>query len=180
MNDLNLLPSQAKFQAEKMHLKAVINNFLWVFGGLWLLLVLGVFLFDFVLNLNLKNLNTEYKTVSAQYQSLSENMLLNQKIKYQAKIVAKVLSNRFEYGETMELVSSLFSDNVKVGNLDISGPKTFDLSGTVIDGENMDEVEDLVDEINDGWIDGLKSAEIKSVSVSTTKGWEFTMEVELL
>jgi len=26
MNDLNLLPSQAKFQAERMHLKKVINQ----------------------------------------------------------------------------------------------------------------------------------------------------------
>ena len=107
-------------------------------------------------------------------------MLLNQKIKYQAKIVAKVLSSRFEYGQSMKLVSGLFSNNVDVGNIDISGLKKFGLSGTVINGENMDEVEDLVDQINSGLVDGFKSAEIKSVSVNAVKGWEFTMEVELV
>lgn len=180
MSDLNLLPSQAKFQAEKIHLKMVINNFLWIFGGVWLLLVLAVFLFDFILNLNLKKLNSEYQTVSAQYQSLSENMLLNQKIKYQAKIVAKVLSNRFEYGKSMKLVSGLFSDNVELDNVDIAGSKKFNLSGTVVSGEYMDEVEDMVDQINSGFVDGFKSAEIKGVSVSAVKGWQFSMEVELV
>ena len=40
MSDLNLLPSEAKFQAERMHLKKLINNFLWLLGGGWLILVI--------------------------------------------------------------------------------------------------------------------------------------------
>jgi hypothetical protein len=180
MSDLNLLPSSAKFQAERMRLKTIVNSFLWVFGGIWLLLVISGFLFDFVLNFNLKKLNTEYKTVSSQYKSLSENMVLNQKIKYQAKIVAKVLSDRFEYGESMKLVSSLFSDKIIIDNLDITDKKKFEISGSVVEGENMNEVEKLVEQINSGLVDGVKSAEIKNVSVDTIKGWNFTMEVELL
>jgi hypothetical protein len=180
VSDLNLLPSQAKFQAERMHLKVLLTNFLWIFGGFWLLLVIGVFLFNFILNLSLKKLDTDYKKVSAQYQSLSENMVLNQKIKYQAKVVAKVLSDRFEYGESMKIVSELFSDKVIINNLDISDRSKFEISGSVIDGEYMDEVEALVAEINSGQVIGVKSAEIKSVSVDTVKGWTFTMEVGLI
>jgi len=180
MSDLNLLPSSAKFQAERIHLKNIISSFLWVFGGIWLLLVISVFLFNFVLDFNLKKLNTEYETVLNQYKSLSENMLLNQKIKYQAKIVAKVLSDRFEYGESMKLVSSLFSKNVIVDNSNISDKRKFEISGRVIEGQSINEVEDLVEQINAGLVDGVKSAEIKSVSVDAVKGWTFAMEVELI
>jgi hypothetical protein len=107
-------------------------------------------------------------------------MILNQKIKYQAKIVAKVLSDRFEYGESMKLVSGLFSDKVIINDLDISDKRKFEISGNVIEGESMNEVEDLVEQINAGLVSGIKSAEIKNVSVDVIKGWNFTMEVELL
>jgi hypothetical protein len=178
-NELNLLPSQAKFQAEKMHWKMIINNFLWVFGGFWLLLVVLVFLLSLIKNLSLKKLNTEYKTVLAHYESLSENMLLNQKIKYQAKIVAKVLANRFEYGESMKLVSNLFSGNIIINKLDISDEKKFKINGGLLNGEAMDGVEDLVENINSGLVDGFKSAAIREVSVDLSKGWNFMVEVEL-
>ncbi len=179
MSDLNLLPSSAKFQAERIHLKALVTNFLWVFGGLWLLLVVFVFLFEFVQTLSLKNLDAKHKKVAAAYEALSENMALNQKIKYQAKVVARVLSDRFEYGESMKLVESLFSSNVVIENLGIEESKKFSVSGSVVDGKFLDEVEELVDEINSGLVDSFKSAKIKSLSVDPIKNWQFVMEVEL-
>lgn len=179
MSDLNLLPSQAKFQAERMHLKMVINNFLWVFGGLWVLLLVGIFLFKFVLNLNLSSLDKNYKKVLGQYESLMENMSLNQKIKYQAKIVAKVLSDRFEYGNSMELVSGLFSEGIIIENLEVVESKKFQIEGRAVSGENMDEVEDRVTEINSGLVDGVVLAEIKDVVVDSVKGWRFVVEVKL-
>ncbi len=179
VSDLNLLPSSAKFQAERIHLKALVTNFLWVFGGLWLLLVVFVFLFEFVQTLSLKNLDAKHKKVAAAYEALSENMALNQKIKYQAKVVARVLSDRFEYGESMKLVESLFSSNVVIENLGIEESKKFSVSGSVVDGKFLDEVEELVDEINSGLVDSFKSAKIKSLSVDPIKNWQFVMEVEL-
>jgi hypothetical protein len=179
VSDLNLLPSSAKFQAERMRLKALLTNFLWIFGGFWLLLAMGVFLFDFILNLNLKKLNADYKKITAQYQSLSENMALNQKIKYQAKVVAKVLSDRFEYGESMKSIEELFSNKVIIKNLEVNESKKFQVSGSVVSGESLNEVEEVVDGINSGLIDGFKAAEIKDVSVDAVNGWKFVMEVEI-
>ena len=107
MNDLNLLPSEAKFQAERMRLKAIINNFLWIFGGVWLLLVVIVFAIGLVLQLNLNRLTNNYKKGLTQYETLIGSMAINQKVKYQAKVVAKVLADRFKYGESMEMVRNL-------------------------------------------------------------------------
>ena len=127
MSDLNLLPSQAKFQAERIRLKNLITNFLWVFGGIWVLLLVGVLLMELVLNLQLKSLNKKYDQVSVQYQSLAGSMVLNQKIKYQAKVVAKVLVDRFEYGKSMRLARDLFSENIKIDDLEVNELRKFRL-----------------------------------------------------
>lgn len=178
MNDLNLLPSQAKFQAEKIHIKGVINNFLWVFSGLWVLLLIGVFLFEFILNLSIKKINNDYQKVLGQYQSLMENIALTQKIKYQAKIVGKVLLDRFEYGESMKLVNNLFPEGVVVSSSEIVESKKFQVRGKVDEGENLVKMEQLVDDINAGLVDGVKQSEIKDVSIDIN-GWDFTLEVDL-
>ena len=179
MNDLNLLPSQAKFQAERMHLKAMINNFLWVFGGLWILLVIIVFLLELVLNLSLTKFNKDYQKALSQYQALAGNMVLNQRIKYQAKIVAKVLSDRFEYGKSMKLVEELFPEKIVINNLEVTEVKKIQVSGSVLTGEDLNELEDKIDEINRGLVDGVVSIDVNEISVDPVKGWKFVVEVKL-
>jgi hypothetical protein len=46
-------------------------------------------------------------------------------------------------------------------------------------GEDMNELEDKVNYINSGLVDGVVSAQIKDVSIDTVKGWTFVMEVKL-
>lgn len=179
MSDLNLLPSQAKFQAERIHFKKIINNFLWIFVGVWLLLLVGVFLFEFTLTLSLKKSNGDYQKVLRQYESLMENMALNQKVKYQAKVVAKVLSGRFEYGESMRLVKELFPADIEIENLEIVKTNEFQVDGKILEGENLVKLEELIDEVNIGLIDGVKKMKIKDVSVDAKKGWKFALEVSL-
>jgi hypothetical protein len=179
MNDLNLLPSEAKFQAERMHLKKIINDFLWIFGGIWLLFLLIIFVVNFILQLFLNKLNSDYQKSLNQYQSLVGSMAINQKVKYQAKIVGKVLTGRFKYGESMEKVKTLFSDNIVIKNLEIQEIKKFMIYGSVKNGEGLSEVESKVADINKDLMDGFKSAKIMDLSVDAVKGWLFNMEVVL-
>jgi len=179
MSDLNLLPSEAKFQAERIHIKAIVNNFLWIFGGIWLLLLLIIFVVNFILQLFLNKLNNDYQKNLTQYQTLIGSMATNQKVKYQAKIVGKVLTNRFKYGESMEMVKGLFSENVIIKNLEIQEPKKFMIYGSLKDGKDLSEVESKVVDINKDLVEGFKSAKIMDVSVDAIKGWLFNMEVIL-
>ena len=179
MSDLNLLPSQAKFQAERIHIKETINNFLWIFSGCWVLLLIGVFLFEFISGLSLKKFNSDYQKVLGQYQSLMENMALNQKVKYQAKVVAKVLSDRFAYGESMKLVRNLFPTSIVIENLEIVETKKFRVQGIISEGKNVSELEKIVNDINSGLVENVGQAEIKDVSFSATEGWKFVLEVSL-
>lgn len=178
MNDLNLLPSQAKFQAERIHIKGLINNFLWIFSGIWVLLLVGVFLFEFVSSMSLKKFNNDYQKVLGQYQSLMENMVLNQKIKYQAKVVGKVLFDRFEYGESMKLVKNIFPEGIVIENLKIAEVKIFLVDGLILKGEDVSELEEIVVDINSGLIEGVDKAEIKDISVNS-EGWKFIMEIKI-
>jgi len=176
---LNLLPSEAKFQAQRMHIKALIGNFLWIVGGIWVLLILIVFGASFFLNLRLSSLDKKYQTRLNDYKSRITEVALTQKIKYQAKIVAKVLDSRFEYGQAMSLVNELFSDDIRIDDIQISKSKAFEVSGGSVNGNIIDEVESKVAEINAGMIDGFVGAKILSVEINKEKGWLFRVELSL-
>jgi len=176
---LNLLPSEAKFQAQRIRLKGLINNFLWVIGGIWFLLLVAAFGWWFFLNFRVSQLDKKYQSKLNDYKSRIEEVALTQKIKYQAKIVAKVLESRFEYGRAMSLVNTVFSENIRIDDIQIKDDKVFELSGGVIDGALMDEVEDKVEEINNGQIEGFKSAKLVKVEISQVKGWSFMVDLYL-
>ena len=176
---LNLLPSEAKFQAQRMRLKALISNFLWVVGGVWVLLILVAFGTAFFLNFRLDQLNQKYQNKMNDYKSRIDEVALTQRVKYQAKVVAKVLDNRFEYGQAMSLVNSLFSDKIRVDDIQITKSKTFEISGGSMDGSVIDEVESKVSDINHGLVDGFAQAKISNVEVNKDKGWLFKIELML-
>ena len=71
MGDLNLLPSEAKFQAERMRLKKLINNFLWVLSGIWLVGVIILLGLSLLGQLRLNQLQKNYKKSVDQYKSLA-------------------------------------------------------------------------------------------------------------
>ncbi|HOR02272.1 MAG TPA: hypothetical protein PKZ92_03380 [Candidatus Woesebacteria bacterium] len=179
MSDLNLLPSEAKFQAEKIKIKGMINNFLWIFGGFWFLLLVGVVVVSLVMQLSLKGLTKEYEKNQNEYQALAGSMATNQKVKYQAKVVSKVLVDRFEYGKSMEMIKNLFSQDIVISNLEIGERKVFTIFGTVVDGSKLSEVEQKVIDINYDLIEGFSSAKMTGLSYDPIKNWQFQVEVKL-
>ena len=176
---LNLLPSEAKFQAQRMRLKSIISNFLWVVGGMWVLLILLAFGMAFFLNFRLNQLNQKYQNKMNDYKARIDEVALTQRIKYQAKLVAKVLDQRFEYGQAMSLVNSLFSEKIRVDDIQITKSKTFEISGGSKDGSVIDEVESKVADINNGLIPGFSRAKISNIEVNKDKGWLFKIELIL-
>ncbi len=176
---LNLLPSEAKFQAQRIRLKMIINNFLWVIGGIWVLLLVVVFGWWFFLNFRLGQVNKKYQTRLTDYKSKIDEVALTQKVKYQAKVVAKVLESRFEYGEAMSLTNTVFPSDVKIDDIQIKEDKVFELTGEVSQGSSMDSVEEKIAEINRGEVDGFLSAKLIKVDISQSKGWQFVVDLFL-
>lgn len=176
---LNLLPSVAKFQAAKIRLKKKINLSMIIFLGGWVLYVLIVFGWLGFNNYSL-NLTKKENTKSLnQYKSLITSVVLSKKNKYQAKLVGKVLSERFEYGASIDKITSIFSENIILENFEIKNKKQFILKCVMANGVNMIEVEEKIRDINNELISGFKSAKLSSVSISAL-GWAFEMEVDLI
>lgn len=162
-----------------MKFKAIINNFLWVIGGIWVLLILLAFGLIFFMNFRVKQLEKKYQVKQDSYKSMSEEITLSQKVKYQAKVVAKVLESRFEYGRSMVLASGVFPDNVKVTDIRLSDDRrSFNITGSVT-GSAMDEVEKKIEEINSGEIEGFESAKLVGINVVKGDVWTFTIDLFL-
>jgi hypothetical protein len=152
---------------------------MWVMGGLWLIVVIIVLGLNLMAQLKLNQLNKKYQKSADQYKSLSENILINQQVKYQAKVVAMVLQQRFEYGSSMEKIKNIFSDKVIIDSFDLTEAKTYKIEASVPEAINMDEVEMRIDDINQGRLDDFKSAKLESLEIKTN-GWKFVMEVVLI
>lgn len=176
---LNLLPSVAKFQAAKIKLKKKINLTMIVFLSAWVFLMVVVFGWLWTNQLLLTNAKKTNTSALNRYKSLVSNAVLSQKNKYQAKLVSEVLNERFEYGTSIQKITTLFSNSVVLKNFEINGKKQFILDGYLPNGVSMNEVEEKVNNINSGLIPDFKSAKLNSISIDGD-GWSFEMEVDLI
>ena len=176
--DINLLPSQAKFQAKRIALKAKINFFLWIFGGSWVLILVIVLGGFFVSQIVLNQVNKKYESGLNQYKSLLGSMAVNQQVKYRAKVVGQVLGERFEYGASIEKAKSIFSENIKIKDVGIDGKKQFTLEGTIMNGIYVSEVEEKLVAINNSELEGFSKAVLRDIQVKNGT-WSFKMEVNL-
>ncbi|MDD4784938.1 MAG: hypothetical protein PHH12_00565 [Candidatus Shapirobacteria bacterium] len=177
--DLNLLPSVAKFQAAKIKLKKNINLSMGAFLVIWVLIMAIVFTWFWFSNYLLVRAKKENSLALDQYKTLVNNVVLSKKNKYQAKIVGKVLSERFEYGDSINKITTFFSDNVIIEDFEIREKKQFILKGFLENAVNMIEVEEKVRDINAGYMSDFKAARISKINVGGN-GWVFEMEVDLI
>ncbi|MBU1129764.1 hypothetical protein KKE45_00390 [Patescibacteria group bacterium] len=176
---LNLLPNAAKFQAEKIKVKKVVR--LLVVGVLFVevLLLLVVFVWSLALNnVFLKN-DRRYKNSLLAYETLSDRVLMNYRIKQDVGMLDEVFGSRFEYSEVFGKVKNLFSSKVDLRSFKlINGKKGFVLEGAVAGFESVDEIEIIVQRIKEGKDKDFGSAELTGLSVADDY-WEFKMEVLL-
>lgn len=179
MNEgLNLLPSVAKFQAAKIKLKKRINLAMGVFLGFWILSIIIIFGWLLFNNYLLKQAENRNNMALNTYKSLVTNVVLSKKNKYQAKLVGQILNERFEYGTLIQKISSLFSDNVSIGDFNIKEKKAFVLKGTLSNSAGMSEVEEKVRDINLGYYPDFKSAKLNTIELGARQ-WTFEVEVDL-
>ncbi len=177
--DLNLLPSVAKFQAARIRLKKKIILFMGVFLGVWIFFIVLIFVLFGMNNFLLNKAKKNNSMVLSQYKSLVSNVVLSKKNKYQAKIVGKVLSERFEYGSSIEKINNLFSGNIILEDFKIKNKKQFVLNGKVDNGPDMIKVEEMIRDINLGLESDFKSAKLNSIYIKDNS-WIFEMEVNLI
>jgi len=175
---LNLLPSQAKFQADKIKIQAKIKKYLIVVSSLWLVAVVIVFGYQLTVRNKLNKLMSNNKNLATNYAKESKQIFLSNRLKYQVKQIGEILNDRFEYSVPFRMVDTLFPENITVLNYQLTDKDVFNITGVVSGNKNVTILEEKQDQINKGKINGFSQA--KLITLSTKSGlWNFTMEVEI-
>jgi hypothetical protein len=107
--NLNLLPSQAKFQAARMKLKGVLRKYMTFALVLWLAIVILVIVLYFGSGYVLDLQNKKYKQALTDFQGKSEEIIVNQLLKYRTKVLGQVMKDRYEYSVSFEKLNSILS-----------------------------------------------------------------------
>jgi hypothetical protein len=178
ISNLNLLPSQAKFQAARMKLEKTLRYYMSMVGVVWLAVVILVMVLYFgsayIFNLQTKKYNQSLNSL----ESLSSDIVVGQLLKYRAKVLGEVLNNRFEYSTAFEKINSLFGPGVTVTNFELKKINQFSVTVQAVDENSVNSVEDKVEDINLAKVDGVSKAIIDGASESGNI-WLIQLEVYL-
>ncbi len=177
---LNLLPSQAKFQMDKIKATALSRKIMTIFLITFIvitILVLGVEQgAKWVLNLQ----SNKYQSAMNSYLQSSTEIVTSQLIKFRAKLLGKVLADRFEYADAFGVVGNIFDPSIKVKDFDLKEKSFFVMTVIANSADSMKLLESRVVEINSGAESQIKKVVIKSVTYSKqTLEWLVEMEVFL-
>jgi len=176
--NINLLPSQAKFQADKIKLKKTIRHYEMMALGGWLVLLIGALVLFFGSGIILSGSQKKYQQAVNIFQSNTDGIVLNQMLKYRAKALGQVLNDRFEYAASFEKINSIFSEKVKVSEFKLNDKdKSFTVTVIATNKDGVNYIEDRVLEINEDKIEGVKKATINGVTYQVHGEWLIDMEV---
>jgi len=177
--DLNLLPSEAKFQAARIKIKAKVNKVMLLTSVIWVFGLLVVFFLWFLTKLTLAADEKKYKQAATDFQGISDTVKNSEQLKYRAKLVGEILNSRFEYGKAFQTITSLFPPEIILEDYELKSKNVFDVSGVTKDWQGVDRLEETIRDINDGSSESFDSAKLNSLSYGSVKGWVFSMEVTI-
>jgi hypothetical protein len=179
MNEgINLLPSQAKFRALRSVIQKKINLFMGLFGSVVIVASLVVIGFLFFSHQSLVKANNQYEALNMELRTMSDVFATSWGVKYRAKIVGKLLDDRFEYGNSIERVNNLFSKDISVSSMEIIAMNDFLINAESASDEGMMEIENMIELVKKEEIDGLENLNLLSLS-KVGSNWKFKLEVQL-
>lgn len=178
--NLNLLPSQAKFQAARTKLQGIMRRYMAVAIVIWILVTIVTMVVFYTNDLVLKSENKKYQQALTSFKGMSDEIVLSQLIKYRIKVLGQVMKDRFEYSTAFEKIASVFSGEVKLAKFEIDKEKNFSVVVAATNKAGVDFVEDKVVEANAGKVEGVASINITNVDyVIADKSWNISMGVKL-
>lgn len=173
---VSLLPSQAKFQLAKTKLKEKLLVVMVVVVLIWLVASLSIWVWWIIQNQKYKSTKLDYEKVSVEYKNRKDELLTSYKLKYQAKMVGRVLASRFEYGKAITNINNLLPKDIAIDTFKIQGQNSFLISYSTTEGKNIDIVEEKLEEIKNNKITEFESAKLNSLSFDNNN-WKFILEV---
>lgn len=175
--DLSLLPSQAKFQIDKLKWAKRSRTVIAVVTGLWLFGLVSVVALNLLGKWQFDQADKKLTAATKDLAGMADGVVSSQRLKYNAKLVGSVLSSRFEYGKAFKTMATIFPEGITLDRFELQNQGTFIISGQA-DGENIDKVEAIVAQINQGNDERFSSMALNSLLVKNNI-WSFGAEVKL-
>lgn len=175
--DLSLLPSQAKFRMDKLKWIRRNRRIIGILSAIWMTGLVVVILLNLV---SLWRFNQAGKRLTAATKDLAgmaDGVVNSQRLKYNAKLVGAVLDQRFEYGKAFKTIATMFPEGVTLDKFELQEKGIFSINGRT-EGENINKVEKIITDINQGGDQRFSSMTLKSLSVKDII-WSFSAEVKL-
>lgn len=175
--DLSLLPSQAKFRMDKLKWIKKNKQIIGVMLAVWMTGLVVVIILNL---LSLWQFNLAEKKLAAATRDLAgmaDGVVNSQRLKYNAKLVGAVLDQRFEYGKAFKTIATMFPEGVTLDKFELQQKGTFLIDGRA-EGENINKVEKILMDINQGADQRFSNIALKSLAVKDII-WSFSAEVKL-
>lgn len=178
--NLNLLPSQAKFQADKLELQKKIKRYMLWAGIAWVAVILISLGINLVSNMVLAVENKNYQKSLNNLKSMNEEVTLSQLVKYRIKTLGEVLGDRFEYSTAFDRVSRLFSPQTQISGMKLNQDRSFRLKLTTDKKEGLDYIETQIQKVAKGEIEGISEVKVKTSDFDREVNmWTVEVEVRL-
>lgn len=175
--NLNLLPSQAKFQAARTKLQKTFRRYMAIGAALWVLVIVATVISHIFVGVSLEAESKKYKQNLEAFKGMTDEITLSQLIKYRIKVLGQVLKDRFEYSTAFEKVTTIFSEKATVSKFQINENKEFTISVATNNRDGVDFIEGRVEEANKGKIEGIKKVDINNVTYTSDGNWLVNMGV---
>lgn len=175
--DLNLLPSQAKFQMDKLNLVKRNRLIIGIISGLWVTGLVVVIMLNLVSKWQFGQADKKLTAATRDLAGMADGVINSQRLKYNAKLVGLVLEQRFEYGKAFKTIATIFPDGVVLDKFELQDEGTFLINGFAVD-ENINKVEKIITDINQGGDQRFSNINLKSLLVKNDI-WSFSAEVKL-
>jgi hypothetical protein len=176
--DLNLLPSQAKFQAERNRMVMLVKKLVLIVTGVWVLALVVVVGWWWYVNGQMLKVQASYLKESNGFKLELAKVAKGQELRLRLQSVKQILATRFEYGQAFQKMAELFSGEVTVKSFKLVEKGVFSVSVEAANTNVMEMVENRVIEINSG-----KSpifSRVKLSGATWDKGvWQIPLEVTL-
>jgi hypothetical protein len=175
---INLLPNAAKFKAYRQLMRTLNKKIVeWEIGVGVVVIVLTI-----AVGVGVRTWSSRVeKTLNhwkQEFTNLGPGVEASQKIKYQAKIVGRVMDERFEYGQAFGAIGKLFPPEVILEKSDFKNEGSFNVTGTIPTDIGVDQVESIIRDINEGKNDYFTKMELKKMNWNM-EGWQFDAIVYL-
>lgn len=175
---VNLIPSEAKFQAQRIKFGKKMVKIAKILVAVWLSVVVIIFGIWIVLRQIQQAEKNKLTKAETAYEQLSNKLITNQKLRYKIKLVSQIVESRFEYARAFQTVNDYLPPEANISKLELNKDGNFAVDLELRGAKLMEEMEARIEATNRGAVEGIESVLIKSIGVNNGN-WKLGLEVAI-